>query len=101
MSTSTGQSLLHPLHERQRSRDSLTSSLFQPSRTVSPRIISKRRRARPRVECISSLVTMYEGHMVPPSVRRQSPTPTQRWVACTKEWSSSGYWKWVPSSGGL
>ena len=31
--------------------------------------------ARPRVECSSSFVAMYDGHMVPSSVLRQAPTP--------------------------
>jgi hypothetical protein len=36
---------------------------------------ARRALARPRVECSSSLVTMYEGHMVPSSVLRHTPTP--------------------------
>ena len=51
MSTFTGQSPLHPLQDRHRSSASKTSWLFQPSRITSPCIISKRRWARPRVEC--------------------------------------------------
>src|SRR6266566_1158598 len=78
MSTFTGQSLLHPLQAKQRSRASFTSSLRQPPCKGWPSSISKSRRARPRVECCSSRVTMKLGHMVPPSMRRHAPTPTQR-----------------------
>ena len=56
MSTPTGHSALQALQARQRSRASRTSSLFQPPAIVSPRSISKSRRARPRVECFSSAV---------------------------------------------
>src|SRR3989442_11485741 len=31
--------------------------------------------ARPRVECSSSFVAMYDGHIVPSSFLRHSPTP--------------------------
>jgi len=31
--------------------------------------------ARPRVECSSSFVAMYDGHIVPSSVLRHAPTP--------------------------
>ena len=58
MSTFIGHSVLHPLQARQRSSASLTGSLFQPPFIGSPWSISKSRCARPRVECISSLVTM-------------------------------------------
>ena len=51
-------SLLQPLQARHRSSASLTVSLFQPPFIGSPWSISKSRWARPRVECISSLVTM-------------------------------------------
>ena len=58
MSTFTGHSVLQPLQARQRSRASFDRSSFQPSFIGSPWSISKSRWARPRVECISSLVTM-------------------------------------------
>ena len=40
-----------------------------------PDSTARRALARPRVECSSSRVAMYEGHMVPSSVFRQTPTP--------------------------
>ena len=89
MSTLTGQSFVQPLHERQRSSASITSSDCQPSVMTSPSSISNRSRVRPRVECISSRVAMKDGHMTstPPGVRHL-PTPTQRTVACAKSpWS--------------
>jgi hypothetical protein len=58
MSTFIGHSVRHPLQARQRSSDSFTVSLFQPPFIGSPCSISKSRCVRPRVESISSLVTM-------------------------------------------
>ena len=58
MSTFIGHSVLHPLQARQRSSASRTVSLRQPSFIGSPWSISKSRCVRPRVESISSLVTM-------------------------------------------
>ena len=40
--------------------------------------------ARPRVECSSSFVAMYEGHMVPSSVLRHTPTPLHSSTAPAK-----------------
>src|SRR5438477_2938703 len=99
MSTETGQSFVQPLHERQRSSASSTSSLRQSS-SSSPFSISQRIRALPRVVCFSSRVTMKLGHMTPPSVRRHLPMPTQRVVACAKLPPSSGYEKNVLTFGG-
>ena len=40
--------------------------------------------ARPRVECSSSFVAMYEGHIVPSSVLRHTPTPLHSSTAAAK-----------------
>ena len=40
--------------------------------------------ARPRVECSSSRVAMYEGHIVPSSVLRHAPTPLHISTAAAK-----------------
>ena len=40
--------------------------------------------ARPRVECSSSFVAMYDGHIVPSSFLRQTPTPLQSSTAAAK-----------------
>ena len=40
-----------------------------------PVIASRSTLARPRVECFSSRVAMYDGHIVPSSVLRQAPSP--------------------------
>src|SRR5581483_1124278 len=58
MSTFTGHSPLQPLHERHRSSASFTALCFQPPFRTSPVSASKSSRARPRVECISSMVTL-------------------------------------------
>ena len=99
MSTLTGQSLVQPLQERQRSRASKTSWSRQSS-ISSPFSISQSRWARPRVECFSSRVTMKLGHMTPPSVWRHLPIPTQRVVACANEPLSCLYEKCVFTRGG-
>jgi len=67
----------------------------QPSRTVAsscPSSISKSSRDRPRVECSSSRVARYDGHMTRPSFCGEwhFPTPTQRRTARWNEPSSSG-----------
>src|SRR3954468_18054576 len=101
MSTLIGQSDLQPLHERQRSRASKTSSDFHPSVMTSPCNISNKMRARPRVECSSSRKVWYDGHITwPPSVRHL-PTPTQRRVACAKDPLSSAKAKCVLTDAGL
>ena len=101
MSTETGQSALHPLHARHRSRASFTAGSRHPSRPItSPRTSSKRRCARPRVVCFSSRVAMKLGHMVPPDVRRHFPMPKQRSVAAAKL-PSSAKLKYVGSARGL
>ena len=38
-------------------------------------MVSRRTLARPRVECCSSRVAMYDGHIVPSSVLRHAPRP--------------------------
>src|SRR5215831_17942804 len=65
---------LHPLHSRQRSRVSYRSLPVKSSAGSFPERISRIRLARPRVECLSSSVTMYEGHIVPSFFFRQTPT---------------------------
>src|SRR5690348_12180497 len=100
MSTDTGQSFVQPLQERQRSSASLASSERKPP-SSSPFSISQSVRARPRVVCFSSRVTMKLGHMTPPSVCRHLPIPTQRVVACANEPPSFGYEKCVRTLGGL
>src|SRR5204863_461759 len=100
MSTETGQSFVQPLQERQRSSASSTSLERKPS-SSSPFSISHSVRARPRVVCFSSRVTMKLGHMTPLSVRRHLPIPTQRVVACAKEPWSFGNAKCVLTGGGL
>ena len=83
MSTETGQSFVQPLQERHRSSASFASSERKPS-ISSPFSISQSVRARPRVVCFSSRVTMKLGHITPPCVRRHLPIPTQRSAACSK-----------------
>ena len=61
-----------------------------------PRSISNSSRALPRVECSSSPVAWYDGHITcPPSVTcwRQRPTPTHRFAASANEPPSCGYRK--------
>jgi len=90
MSTLTGQSFLQPLQARQRSSESRTASLRQPSSMIPPCSISYSARERPRVECSSSWVAMKLGHITPLPWRRHLPTPTQRITARRKLPSSSG-----------
>src|SRR5579863_375879 len=88
MSTCVGQSVAQPLHERQRSSASKTSLFLHDSMVVSPWKSSTKSLARPLVECISSCVTRYDGHMTPLVSLRHFPTPTQR---------SSALWSEPPS----
>ena len=102
MSTFTGQSFEQPLHDRHRSRASSTSLDRHPSVMTSPSSISNSSRVRPRVVCISSRVTMNDGHMTStPSGLRHFPTPTQRIVACAKSCRSSPYVNLVSGRHGL
>ncbi len=104
MSTPTGQSALHPLHDRHRSRASRTSVERQPSVITSPWVISYSRRARPRVESFSSRVTPVAGaHDVAAvvGVERHLPTPTQRRVALAKSPSSAWKGKTVARGSGV
>src|SRR5215470_18952333 len=75
MSTFEGHSVLHALHSRHRS-----STLYRPWLVNSacgrrPEIMARRALARPRVECCSSRVAMYDGHIVAPVSLRHSPLP--------------------------
>src|ERR1700742_403401 len=101
MSTETGHSLLQALHDRQRSSDSRTCSFFHWLGRTSLCISSQSKCARPRVEWSSSPVAMKLGHMVPASVLRQAPTPTQRRFAEAKEPLSSAKGKGVLGCQGL
>ena len=76
MSTLDGHSALQALHSRQRSITSYKPFagellLWAPA----PRSRFASALARPRVECSSSRVPMYDGHMVPSSFLRHSPMP--------------------------
>ncbi len=90
MSTCTGQSPVHPLHERHRSSDSLTASSRQPSDTGSPFSISNSSRLRPRVEWRSSRVTWKLGHIVTLPRLRHFAIPKHRSIAVANEPPSSG-----------
>src|SRR5215471_3378851 len=75
MSTLAGHSALHALHSRQRSMTSYSRRLVKSEGGTRPESTARSALARPRVECSSSFVAMYDGHMVPSSVLRQAPTP--------------------------
>src|SRR6266542_6051199 len=84
MSTLDGHSALHPLHSRQRS---MTSWIRLPAKSEAgtlPESTARSALARPRVECSSSFVTMYEGHIVPSRPLRQAPTPLHISTAAAK-----------------
>src|SRR3954465_9375730 len=84
MSTLEGQSALQPLHSRHRSRASCSSGLVKASLGKSPLMAERSRLARPRVECFSSSVTIYEGHIVPDRRLRHSPLPLHISMARSK-----------------
>src|SRR5512134_2778519 len=75
MSTLDGHSALHALHSRQRSMTSCKRLPVNSDLGTSPAITLRKALARPRVECSSSRVPMYDGHMVPSSFLRHSPMP--------------------------
>ena len=75
ISTFEGHSALHPLHSRHRSSVSYSSFPVNSYAGNLPDKISRIKLARPRVECLSSMVTMYDGHMVPSFFLRQTPAP--------------------------
>src|SRR5262245_47025307 len=75
MSTLAGHSALHALHSRQRSMTSYSRRLVKSEVGTWPESTDRRALARPRVECSSSFVAMYEGHIVPSIVLRQTPAP--------------------------
>src|SRR5205807_9885729 len=68
-------SVLHALHSRHRSSTSYRPSLVNSACGRRPEITARRALARPRVECFSSRVAMYDGHMVAPVSLRHSPLP--------------------------
>lgn len=91
------------MQDRHRSRAFLTALDRQPSRMEEPPcpcIISNSKRDRPRVECSSSRVTMYEGHITPPVLVRHLPMPMHREAAVVKSPWSSGNWKKVAGCAG-
>src|SRR5258705_12583654 len=75
MSTLDGPSALQPLHSRQRSIPSWRRLPVNSLAGSRPESTLRSALARPRVECSSSLVAMYDGHIVPSSFLRHSPTP--------------------------
>src|SRR3970040_873192 len=75
MSTFDGHSALQALHSRQRSITSYKRFPVNSSCGALPEIAFLSALARPRVECSSSSVDMYAGHMVPSSFFRLSPMP--------------------------
>src|SRR6266850_7117635 len=75
MSTLDGHSALQPLHSRQRSMTSKSRLPWNSVAGIRPDSTARSALARPRVECSSSRVAMYEGHIVPSSFLRQTPTP--------------------------
>src|SRR5436189_5362318 len=84
MSTFDGHSALQPLHSRQRS---ITSYRRRPVNSLAgrrPESTARSALARPRVECSSSFVAMYDGHIVPSSVLRHTPTPLHSSTAAAK-----------------
>src|SRR5262245_33127446 len=84
MSTLDGHSALQPLHSRQRS---ITSNRRLPVNSPAgarPDRTARSALARPRVECSSSRVAMYEGHIVPSSFFRHTPTPLHISTAAAK-----------------
>src|SRR5262245_39643166 len=84
MSTFDGHSALQPLHSRHRSITSYSRRPASSEGATLPDSTARSALARPRVVCSSSRVTMYEGHMVPSSVLRQTPTPLHISTAAAK-----------------
>src|ERR1043166_2809185 len=75
MSTLDGHSALQPLHSRHRSITSWSRLPVNSSAASRPFSTLRGALARPRGECSSSRVAMYEGHIVPSRVLRHTPTP--------------------------
>src|ERR1043166_4851306 len=84
MSTLDGHSALQALHSRQRSITSCSRLPVNSSFGTLPESTERNALARPRVECSSSNVPIYEGHMVPSSFLRHSPIPLHISTARTK-----------------
>src|SRR5712692_8720363 len=84
MSTFAGHSALHPLHSRQRSITSYRRLPVNSDVGKRPDSTARSALARPRVECSSSFVAMYEGHIVPSSFFLHSPTPLHISTAAAK-----------------
>src|SRR5262249_6045431 len=75
MSTLDGHSALQPLHSRQRSITSYSRLPVNSAAGRRPDSTARSALARPRVLCSSSFVAIYEGHMVPSSFLRHTPSP--------------------------
>src|SRR5262245_57811249 len=84
MSTLAGHSALQPLHSRQRSMTSWRRLPVNSLGGSRPDSTARSALARPRVECSSSFVAMYEGHILPSSFLRHSPTPLHISTAAAK-----------------
>ena len=84
MSTLDGHSALHPLHSRHSAITSCIRSPVIASAGSAPDIAARSAFALPRVECSSSRVTMYDGHIVPPSTLRHAPCPLHISIAWAK-----------------
>lgn len=81
MSTLDGHSALHDLHSRHRSSTWYIRSDWTSSIGSAPDIAARSAFARPLVECSSSRVAMYEGHIAPELTFRHAPTPLHRSIA--------------------
>src|SRR5215470_6364403 len=84
MSTLEGHSALQALHSKQRSMTSCKRLPVNSSFGTLPERTERNALALPRVECSSSRVPMYDGHMVPSSFLRHSPMPLHISTARTK-----------------
>ena len=73
MSTPVGHSRLHALQETHSDIASATASDAIASAPSCPVSASRSVLARPRVTCVSSRVTRYDGHITPASKARQVP----------------------------
>src|SRR4029453_9527356 len=84
MSTLDGHSALQPLHSRQRSITSYSRLPAKSAAGTLPESTARRALARPPVECSPSRVAMEDGHMVPSSFFRHTPTPLHISTAAAK-----------------
>ena len=75
---------MHALHSRHRSSVSYMALLVNAACGTRPASTARRALARPRVECVSSRVAMYDGHIVPSLSLRQAPLPLHMSMAVAK-----------------